>query len=317
MGSGIGAGSAAITGGDVGKGAWMGAAGGAIGGAIFGPAVSPTQALPNAVREAGTRSPMILENVMRQGLQYGVQEAPKQAIQKAPGFFSGGLSGTLSNIGTSLTSPLIGSQAWSSPLMLGTAGMGLMQAFGSQGQAYQDKIELSAEGEKAEEQYGKYVKKEHKRALAGDVTDKAFQDISKAKTQEGAREQMSQKMFRTLQAGIGNTPKTSRGSATMGGKAVTASIADAGDRMSGLFQPASILNAYRKEALVNSIKGLQNLYNQQQQTAAVQFNSNLAAWQANTAAAAGKGAALGGVAQLIGGSTHRQAYYKKLDKIYS
>lgn len=211
-----------------------------------------------------------------------------------------------------LTTPLIAGQAWSNPLMLGAAGLNLASAFGSTGTSFQDKLRLSKEGKALEKKYATASKGKMKKALAGDVREEAFSDVSNLKKAEAVRQKVTEQGLLTAQAGIGNLPKESRGGAASGGKLVRAELADTSERMEGLFAPTSTLNAYRKQELMNSVNNLSNLYNIENQTASFQYSSQLAQWGANQRLATQKGAALGSVASMIGGTQLSQAYLNRI-----
>jgi len=201
-----------------------------------------------------------------------------------------------------------GGANWGTALMLGSAGMGLAQAFSSQGQTPTQKIELSKQGKEFEQEtLLPAVKEQYAKALKGNVSDKAFGAISTAKTQESVRARGSQSILAKAQAEMGNRQDIDRGGAASGGSFVKSQIADAGERMSGLFAPTSILNNFRKEELMNSVNQIQNVQNRENVVGQMAYSGNLAAWNANQQASAQKGAALGGVAQMIGTTAYTNA----------
>jgi hypothetical protein len=220
-------------------------------------------------------------------------------------------------LGASLDATLKGAGGanWGNALMLGQAGLGLAQAFSSQGQAPSQKIKLSKQGEAFQkETLLPAVKEQYARAISGNVSDKAFGAISTAKTQESVRQRGSQSILAKAQAEMGNRKDIDRGGAAMGGGMVKALIADAGERMSGLFAPTSILNNFRKQELMNSVNQIQNVQNRENVVGQFNYSGNLAAWNANQAASAQKGAALGQVAQMYGSYKYNTAMvdqYKK------
>ena len=211
-----------------------------------------------------------------------------------------------------LTSPLVPGMASTSPLMLGAAGLTLAGGLSSRGSSFQDKIELSKEGKALQKQSLGVAKTQFAKAQKGDVSDKAFQDISNLKTAEGLRQRRTQGSINTIQATVANAPRTGRGTGTIGGSFVKAQLADVGERMTGLFAPTSALNSFRKEELINASKQIQNLSNIDNQTAAFSYGSSLAKWGAQQTLAAEKGAAIGSVARQIGGSQLTSAYLNQM-----
>ena len=221
-------------------------------------------------------------------------------------------AGGIAGLSGALTKPLVSGVAGSNPLMLGAAGLTMASAFSSQGSAYQDKIELSKEGKQLQKDYLSAAKTKMNKAKAGNVTDKAFQDISNAKSAEGYRYRVTQGAINTVQATAGNAPKSKRGTAMIGGGFVKAQLADTAERMTGLFAPTSILNNYRKEELLNATKAIQNLSNIDNQTAVFNYGSSLSKWGANQAVATEKGAALGSVARMFGNAQLNTAYMDQM-----
>ena len=201
-----------------------------------------------------------------------------------------------------------GTASFGNALMLGQAGLGLAQAFSSQGQAPQTKINLSKQGEALKrDTVMPAVKDQYAKAISGNVSDKAFGAISNAKTQEGVRYRNSQSTLGKAYAEIGNRKDIDRGGAAAGGSLVKAQVADAGERMAGLFAPTSILNNFRKEELMNSISQIQNVQNRENVVGQFNYSSKLASWNANQQASAQKGAALGQVAQMYGSYKYNNA----------
>jgi hypothetical protein len=227
---------------------------------------------------------------------------------------SGGGGGAMSGGGmmAGLSKPLIAGQAWSNPLMLGAAGMGLASAFSSSGQTPQQKVELSSAGKKLQSETLKpAIKAQYEKAIAGNAGDKAFGAISNLKTQEGTRARASSSVLRKAQAQIYNVKPNDRGGAAMGGAMIKGQMADAGERMDGLFAPTSALNAFTKEGLMNSVAQIQNMQNRENVVGQFNYQGNLAAWNANQMAATNKGAAIGQTAMMMGGSQLNQAYMKQ------
>ena len=211
-----------------------------------------------------------------------------------------------------LSKPMIEGQAWSNPMMLGQAGMGLASAFSSSGQTPQQKVQLSAAGKKLQEETLKpAIKDQYEKAVSGDARDKAFGSISNLKTQEGARQRASMGILQKAQASMYNTKPNDRGDAAMGGAMLKGQLADAGERMDGLFAPTSALNAFTKEGLMNSVAQIQNMQNRENVVGQFNYQGNLAQWNANQMAASNKGAAIGQTAMMIGGSQLNQAYMDK------
>ena len=224
--------------------------------------------------------------------------------------FAAGGGGT--GLMAGLSKPLIAGQAWSNPLMLGTAGMGLASAFSSSGQTPQQKVQLSAAGKELQDNtLYPAIKSQHQKALAGNANDKAFGAISNLKTQEGTRQRASQGILAKAQASMGNQKPEDRGGAVMGGAMLKSQMADAGERMDGLFAPTSVLNGFTKEGLMNSVAQIQNMQNRENVVGQYNYQGNLANWNANQVASANKGAAIGQVAMMVGGAQLDQAYRKQ------
>jgi hypothetical protein len=208
--------------------------------------------------------------------------------------------------------PTVAGAGWSNALTLGQAGMGLMSAFSSSGQTPQTKVELSKSGKKLEEEtLIPAIKSQYAKAIAGDADDKAFGAISNLKSQEATRARASTSVLAKAQGAMANTRTGDRGGMAMGGAMLKTQIADAGERMDGLFAPTSALNSFTKEGLMNSVAQIQNLQNRKNNVGQFNYQGNLAAWGANQMAASNKGAAIGGAAMLIGGSQLNQAYMKQ------
>lgn len=224
----------------------------------------------------------------------------------------GGVAATSAGAGGWLTKPLIPGMAFTNPLILGAGALTLASGGSSQGPSFQDKIELSKEGKKLQGQYTTAARGRLDKAKVGDVSDRAFQDISNLKTAEGIRQRATQGSINTIQARAGNVPKEARGGGVVGGAFVKAQVADVGERMTGLFAPTSTLNAYRKEELVNATKHIQNLANLDNQTASFNYSSSLANWNVNQALSGEKGAAIGSVAAMMGGTQLQTAYLNQM-----
>ena len=269
-------------------GALAGGAGGAGAGAGAGSTVGGTGTLAGASVPAGAT-----------------------AVPGGFGFGAGAAAGG-GGLLAGLTSPLVPGAAFTSPLALGAAGLTLAGGLSSRGSSFQDKIELSKEGKALQEQSLGVAKKQLTKAQAGDVSDKAFQDISNLKTAEGLRQRRTQGSINTIQATVANAPRSGRGTGTIGGSFVKAQLADVGERMTGLFAPESALNSFRKEELINASKQIQNLSNIDNQTAAFSYGSSLAKWGAQQTLSAEKGAAIGSVARQIGGSQLTSSYLNQM-----
>lgn len=221
---------------------------------------------------------------------------------------AGGAIGAVGGGGGSL----VAGSGWSNALMLGQAGMGLASAFSSSGQTPQQKVELSKAGEKLQSKTLKpAIKDQYNKAISGDARDKAFGAISNLKSQEGTRQRASMGVLQKTQASMSNTLPNDRGDAAMGGAMIKGQMADAGERMDGLFAPTSALNAFTKEGLMNSVAQIQNMQNRENVVGQFNYQGNLAAWNANQMAASNKGAAIGQTAMMIGGNQLNQAYMKQ------
>ena len=280
-----------------------GAGGYAVGGGFGGAGAAGGQAGTQAAVQGGAQA----SNLAAAGGLEGIAGSAQVANWMAPA--ASGTPGFFSTAGSALTKPLIAGQAWSNPLMLGTAGMGLASAFSSSGQAPQQKVELSKEGKKLQSETLKpAIKEQYEEAISGDARDKAFGAISNLKTQEGTRARASMGVLQKAQAQMYNQQPNDRGDAAMGGAMLKGQMADAGERMDGLFAPTSALNAFTKEGLMNSVAQIQNMQNRENVVGQFNYQGNLAAWNANQMAASNKGAAIGQAAMMVGGSQLNQAY---------
>lgn len=226
------------------------------------------------------------------------------------GSTSGGIFG-------GLTSGLIPGQEWSSPLMLGTAGMNLMSASSSQGQSPQQKVDLSQEGKRLKKTWTSAIKQDLAKAKKGDVSDRAFADVSNLKSKEGNRSRASQAAISSANAVFSNTGYDSRGTPASGGNSVRTLMQEAGERMEGKFAPTSVLNSYSREALLNAVGQVQNVSNLDNQVASFNYQGRLAKWNANNMAAANKGAAIGSIASMMGGVQNEYAYNNQVKNIMS
>ena len=280
---------------------WQGALVGGAGGYMAGASASAAPATSSITGStAATKTTM--GGVGLEGAKVGVSGLPIAGTQTGAGGSLGGF----------LTKPLVPGLAFSNPLMLGAAGLALASGGAGQGSSFQDKISLSPEGEALQKEYFKTAKGQMEKAKAGNVSDKAFQDISNLKSAEGLRSRTTQGSINTVQANIGNQPKDSRGRGVVGGQFVKAQLADAGERMTGLFAPTSTLNLYRKEELLNATKNIQNLSNIDNQTAAFSYASSLSKWNASQVLSSQKGAAIGSVAAMMGGAQLSRAYSEQM-----
>jgi len=233
------------------------------------------------------------------------------AQQAAQGLMPANMAGG-GGLMAGLTQPLIPGMAFTSPMMLGAAGLTLAGGMSSRGSSFQDPISLSPEGKKLQKEYFATAKKQMTKAKAGDVSEKAFQDISRLKTAEGIRQRATQGTINVVQARAANIPKEQRGVGVVGGAFVKGQLADVGERMTGLFAPTSTLNVYRKEGLMNAAKQIQNIRNIENQTASLNYASSLAKWGAGQALGAQKGATIGSVATMMGGAQLQQAYLNQI-----
>lgn len=240
---------------------------------------------------------------------WGAGGAPVYASQ---GIATGASAPVGIGAGTGTTAASAGS-VFANPLLLGAAGLGLASAFGSQGTSFQDKIQLSPRGRQLQTKLTTATKTQMAKAKAGDVSDKAFTDISNLKKAEALRHRATQAGIGGSLAAIGNVGKEERGVAAPGGKLAKAITTEAGERMEGLFAPTSILNNYRREELFNASKAAQRLHNIDQQTAAFEYGSSLSKWQAQNILSAQKGAAIGQVASMFGSAALNQAYLGRIN----
>jgi len=235
------------------------------------------------------------------GLSTVAGEATQAGGTIAPAIGGGGGGGSL-----------VAGSGWSNALMLGSAGMGLASAFSSSGQTPESKVQLSAAGEELQSKTLKpAIKEQDNKAISGDARGKAFGAISNLKSQEGTRQRASMGVLQKAQASMYNTLPNDRGDAAVGGAILKGQMADAGERMDGLFAPTSALNAFTKEGLMNSVAQIQNMQNRENVVGQFNYQGNLAAWNANQMAASNKGAAIGQAAMMVGGSQLNQAYIER------
>ena len=205
-----------------------------------------------------------------------------------------------------------GGISMSNAMMLGQGAMGLMSGTSSQGSSFQDKMELTSEGKGLQKSYLAAGKERMSRAKAGNVSDIAFQDISNLKTAEGLRDRSVNRTMNTAQARIGNRETETLGGGALGGGYAKGLLANAGERMEGLFAPNSTLHNFRREELMNATKQIQNLNNLDNQTAMFNYSSSLSKWGANQQLATEKGQAIGQAAMNVGGMALTNAYMNKM-----
>lgn len=222
------------------------------------------------------------------------------------------LTGASTGLFGMLSQPLIPGMSFTSPLLLGSAGLTLANAYGSKGASFQDPIALSAEGKALEKKSFDVAKNQLEKAKTGNVSDKIFNQISGLKSAEGIRQRQTEGMTNTALATAYNRKGTDRGYGAVGGSLVKAELSDSSERMTGLFAPTSLLNSARREELFNAIKQVQNLSNIENQTAVANYGSKLAQWSSNQMLASEKGAAIGSVAAMIGGSQLNSAYLNQM-----
>lgn len=282
---------------------WQGAGIGAAGG--YGVGAAAGAGAPAAMQTASSAGS--LKGAAAVGSQWATVPTTQAGAGAA---MFGGTTG--SGLMAGLTTPLIPGIAASNPLLLGAAGLTLASATSSKGSSFQDKIELSTEGKALQGEYMTAAKSKMGKAKAGDVRDKAFGDIAALKKAEDVRYKKSQGTINTIQARIGNEPKTGRGMSAVGGSFVKAQIADAGERMTGLFAPTSTLNNYRREELMNATSAVMNMSNIDNQTAMFSYGGQLAKWNANQQLSSQKGAAIGSVAAMAGGAQLTQGYMNQM-----
>lgn len=308
LGAGIGAGVGQLTGGNT-KSTLKGMG---IGGGI-GLGVGGIGSLAG-FEMAGSTAPEVAGTELAGGLNADITGGVAEAAVK-----TGSETSQVSGWSTALSS-------LANPLMLGTAALGMSAGYGSQGQAFQDKISLTREGK--ELMYGKgggsgkplsaqgglagAAYSRFKAASEGKFPERAAPDINKAKRVESSRSKASMGAFASLAATRGNAGENDLGYAAGGGQEAKLSYTDSGERMAGLFSPTSILNKYSKSELVNSIGHLQNIYNLENQTAAVNYSGSVAEWQSNRMLSANRGAAIGGALQMLGNHALNSAYYSRL-----
>ena len=218
--------------------------------------------------------------------------------------------------------------ALANPLFLGATGLQLAAGMTGQGQAFQDKIRLSPQGR--ELAYGKgnrastatakmgglvgNVRDQFTDAKAGKTPERAFEDINKLKVAEDWRTRASKDAHLTLASTIGNQEQQGRGTVAGGGQQAKLAGMDAGERAEGLFGPTSVLNAYKREELMNAVGNIQNVANMENQTAMVNYQGQLSSWLANQRMASQRGAAIGGAMNMVGGHLMNDAYMHRLNQ---
>jgi hypothetical protein len=305
IGAGVGAGVGALSGGNVGKSALMGAGIGGVAG-LGGSALG--------IGGAGTWGGTAAASPFSWASMSAGGGAPSLATGATGTTFGGAAAGASASAGAAGSAGLMSSLA--NPLLLGAAGMGLMAAFSEKGNNFQDKISLSAEGDKLLHGTGGLADTTNKQFAAaskGATPEKAFQDINKLKVSEAARNKNSQESLRASQSTISNQPDSRRGGMAGGGVLARAAVSDAGERMQGLFAPTSTLNNYKREELMNAVGNIQNVMNMENQTAQVNYQGALSKWQTNNMLATQKGAALGNVASMVGGFALNDAYMNRMN----
>jgi len=205
------------------------------------------------------------------------------------------------------------------PLLIGATGIGLASAFSDKGQSFQDRIRLKPEGK--ELMYGKIskggyvnaVKQQYVEALSGKPSERAFQDVSNVKTIEAVKKKTTDAAFLDAQAKMANVNPINRGYAAPSGKMAEAAGEAATESMAGKFAPASILNNYSREDLMNAFGGIQNVQNLESQTAMINYQGNLAKYNAANYAAAQQGLGIGGTVSMVGRFMQDQAYINRLN----
>jgi hypothetical protein len=212
-------------------------------------------------------------------------------------------------------SPLIAGQAWSSPFQLGAMGLGMASAFGGGGgsSSMMTLPVVSPAIRKLDKTTKSKLKSNLNTASRGDVRDKAFGDIGKLRTSEGRRALEVSDVVNTAVNSVSNPINDGRGSVAAGGSMVRANIAESGERMAGLFAPSSVLNAYKRQELVNAMNDIAT-----QKGTDLRVSSGIAGLQsakdlAGRLEASDKGAAIG---ELIGGIGRSQLMSSYLNQKY-
>jgi len=219
-----------------------------------------------------------------------------------------GTAGLFGGLGSAITQPLMPGLSFTNPLMLGSSAMGLMMGGKSSGMSTVNPPAYSGRGSELNTNLTKTLKANMVKAKSGDVRDKAFDNVSSLRKSEGGRERTMEGVFNTAISSMNNQPPISRGMSVMGGKMVAGQLADASESMQGKFAPISTLNNYRKEELINAARGVNNLYNREANVALQQYGSRLSEYTANQMLSAERGAAIGGIARMIGGTQLNDAY---------
>jgi hypothetical protein len=221
-------------------------------------------------------------------------------------------AGMLSQLGNWAFSPTVGSQAWSSPAMLGMTGMSLASGLMKSGQAFQDRIPLSKEGEKLQSRYSDAARKYFNIAKEGGNKDASFSAMSADNQAEGQRFSTSQANMAAQYADISNDNFNQRGTRKTGGADVASTLGEAGSRIQGLTAQGNTKRLSQREELINAYKQLANLSNLDNQSAAVAYNSSLAKWNADQLRSAQQGATIGSAMKGMGTANLMSSYYNQM-----
>jgi len=227
------------------------------------------------------------------------------------------LGGQLAAGGKLLTKPIIPGLSFTSPLFLGAAGLSLAAGGSTTGAQPQDKPALSERAKQLKSQWVKAIQGDVSKAKAGDVDRKAAGSINRLKVAEGLRTRATTGNIQAEQATAGNVRPDQRGGAAIGGRTVKAELGELSERMEGLFAPTSVLNAFRKEDLINAAKQLGNITNVENQVASFSYSSRLSSFLTNNLLSAQKGAAIGGIISGAGRIQAGQAQQDAYNRIAS
>lgn len=198
-----------------------------------------------------------------------------------------------------------------SALMLGQAGLGIAQAFNKSGSQMVEKIEMSPEGKALMNDYSNEAFNNLAKRKTGNVNDKAFGAIHKAKVGEERRQDSFETASGAVAGTVFNAKPVNRGTAAIGGNTLRNQVSNSGQRLRGLFAPSSILNNFRREELFNAVKQVNNVYALEHQTASFEYGSNLSQWLADQRADADRGAAIGNAMGMMGSHMMMNAYVKR------
>lgn len=160
-------------------------------------------------------------------------------------------------------------------------GMGLAQAFTSQGAAPTAEIKLSPEGEKLEKALFGQIKTQYETGLLPENLASIYIGKIKRAVAPSAR----------IPRGVLS------GGKVRGGRQVAGILGEAGERVEGLAAPAKWQAAQRQEEMMSAITNLQNIMNIERQVPILKAQAGFTGSLLSRMGGAAKGQALGDVAQ--------------------